>query len=114
MPIHVSNERSPVVSAAGRFDAYSVSDISNQLSSLLDEGIVDIWVDLSETDFIDSTALADLVRFMKRARAAGGELTLWKPSDAVRVILELTSLDLAFSISSNGAIPGVTDSDRRS
>ena len=93
------------VTVDGRFDAYAAPEVAATLETMMDEGISDIWLDMSETTFIDSTALAELVRFMKRARTAGGDLTLWKPSDAVRVILELTSLDLAFSISQAEASP---------
>ena len=75
---------------------------SPQLRSWIDDELLRererLTVDLSDVDFIDSTALAELVRGMKRARLAGGDLRIARPSETVRVILELTRLDAAFDI----------------
>ncbi len=114
MDTTTTTEQSPVISVTGRFDAYSTPEIAGQFTELADQGVNEIWVDLSGTEFIDSTALAELVKQMKRARANGGDLVLWRPSDPVRVILELTSLDLAFSLSNAESLPDRLGGDRRS
>lgn len=87
---------------AGRFDAHEVDTFRAILSQILDGSGsgpgADVLVSLTEVEFIDSTALAELVKGMKQCRERGGDLILVSPSDPVRVILELTKLDLAFTI----------------
>ena len=87
-----------VVSLAGRFDAHEADSFKEQLLAKIDGGESQIGVDLADVNFLDSTALAALTSGMKRCREAGGDLVLMNPSDPVRVILELTRLDRAFSI----------------
>ena len=87
---------------AGRFDAHEVDTFRTILDQIL-EGATSgpatrVSVSLAEVEFIDSTALAELVRGMKKCRERDGDLILISPSDSVRVILELTKLDLAFTI----------------
>ena len=87
----------------GRFDAHEAPQLRAWIDDQLLREQHRLTVDLSDVDFIDSTALAELVRGMKRARLAGGDLELARPSETVRVILELTRLDAAFSIVESGA-----------
>ena len=87
-----------VVSLAGRFDAHEADSFKEQMLAKIDGGESNIGVDLAGVNFLDSTALASLTSGMKRCREAGGDLVLMNPSDPVRVILELTRLDRAFSI----------------
>lgn len=87
-----------VLALGGRFDAHEVDGFRQVLDQVVDGGDVDIAVDLGEVNFIDSSALAELVRGMKHARERGGDLVLRSPSDPVRVIFELTGLDRAFVV----------------
>lgn len=86
------------ISLTGRFDAFEVDAFGQAVLDLIEASTTEICVDLSGVQFIDSSGLAELVRAMKRCRSVGGDLTLQAPSDAVRVILELTRLDSAFDI----------------
>lgn len=65
--------------------------------------MLDFGVDLSEVDFIDSSALASLVSLATAAKADGRHFDLRSPSDPVRVILELTGLDRALEIHEPGS-----------
>lgn len=89
----------------GRFDAHESPSLGAWIDARLEDGTSLLSVDLSDVTFVDSTALAVLVRGMKRCRAAGGDLALVRPSQTVRVILELTRLDRAFVI--RGTTPKV-------
>ena len=55
-------------------------------------------VDLSETDFIDSTGLGVLVRALKRLRHHGGDLILRSPKPNARKVLHITHLDRVMTI----------------
>lgn len=89
---------STVIVLEGRFDAHEAPHAASVFDSVLDEGQSNIEVSLADVQFIDSTALAQLVRVMKRCKEAGGQFSLLDPSDPVLVILELTALDKAFNI----------------
>jgi anti-sigma B factor antagonist len=86
----------PTVVIEGRFDAHETAAFREVVDSIETPGGFDI--DLSETRFIDSAALSELVRAMKHAREHGYDVRLLRPSDSVSVILELTGLDLAFDV----------------
>lgn len=88
----------PHVGLAGRFDAFETDAFRAALDELLANNTDTVSIDLHEVQFIDSSALAELVRGMKHCREANGELFLRRLSDPVRVILELTRLDAAFEI----------------
>ena len=87
-----------VLSLSGRFDAHEVDGYRTIADPVVDVDDASIVVDLAAVNFIDSSGLAELVRSMKHVRERGGELVLRDPSDPVRVILELTGLNLAFTI----------------
>ncbi len=93
-----TNQDEASIALDGRFDAHEALEFRNQLGQLMDGSAADVSVDLSEVTFVDSAALAELVRGLKRARTEGRELLLRSPSDPVRVILELTKLDSAFVV----------------
>jgi anti-sigma B factor antagonist len=52
-----------------------------------------IIVDLSSTEFVDSSGLGALVSCLKSARQAGGDLRLVAPTDQVSMVLRMTNLD---------------------
>lgn len=89
---------STAVILEGRFDAHEAPHAATAFDTVLDGGQGNIDVSLTDVQFIDSTALAQLVRVMKRCKEEGGQFTLLNPSDPVLVILELTALDKAFNI----------------
>lgn len=96
---HDAASNSSALVLTGRFDAHETDAFRSLFDGLNDDGTHNITVDLGAVEFLDSTALAELVRGMKRCREHGGDLMLSSLSDPVRVILELTKLDAAFTIS---------------
>lgn len=85
---------------AGRLDALEAGGLRQLLDSHLEDGRYNIAVDLSELEFVDSAGLAALVKGMKDARAASGDLRLvWPLSDDARRVFELTSFDQVFQSS---------------
>ncbi len=83
---------------SGRFDAHEADAFRTSFESIVSAHGGDVHLDLAAVDFIDSTALAEIVRAMKRCREGGHELVIVGVSDPVRVILELTRLDQALTI----------------
>lgn len=66
---------------------------------MIEQGVVAIDVNLGDIVLIDSSALAELVRTQRSLHAVGGALRILRPSDSVRVILEVTGLNAIFEIS---------------
>ncbi|MFT4617910.1 MAG: anti-sigma B factor antagonist [Minisyncoccia bacterium] len=83
---------------SGRFDAHEADSFRSAVDPAIKTGNPAIDVNLSDVEFLDSTALAELVRLMKHCREKGGDLRLVSPSNPVTVILELTRLNVAFTI----------------
>jgi anti-sigma B factor antagonist len=87
-----------VLHLAGRFDAHEAAGFRAALEPLLAGPAPVVGVDLGDVVFLDSSALSELVRGMKRARSAGGDLVLVRLSAPARVILELTGLHRALTV----------------
>ena len=96
--ITTTADDTPLLTLSGRFDAFETERFRTIIDGLLDQSNSTISVDLHGVHFTDSSALAELVRAMKRCRERDGELILCSLSDSVRVILELTRLNAAFEI----------------
>ena len=81
-----------VVSVKGELDAYTAPAIEEQISRLVDGGITDIVLDLSETSFLDSSGLRAILTAHRRLERDRGTLTLRAPSESVTRLLEITGL----------------------
>ncbi len=82
----------------GRLDLQGGMTLGEQMSNLVPQSN-DLWViDLAEVDFMDSSGLVSLVTGLKAARESGCRLVLCNVQPPVRVIFELTQLDLVFEI----------------
>lgn len=57
------------------------------------EGRSRVVIDLSDTDFIDSSGLGALIAGLKTARTAGGDLRIAAAPSQVMTVLELTNLN---------------------
>jgi len=97
----------------GRFDAYEEPQVRKWLDAQQAADRARLIIDLCGVNFIDSTALAALVRGTKMTREAGGELLLCSLRQPVRVIFELTRLDRVFPVFADvdGALAHFAKSD---
>ncbi len=86
---------------SGRLDALRALPLRAELEALVagavDSGAPGVLIDLSQAVFVDSAALAALVRLRRRCADVGLDLTLVKPRhpDAFR-IFRLTQFDEVF------------------
>ena len=94
-----SNGTVSVLELSGRFDAHVAPSVKEWQDS--HPSAANVVVNLSGVNFLDSTALATLVRGMKHCRQRGGDLRLCGVQQPVRIIFELTKLDKAFTIYPN-------------
>ena len=85
--------RGVVVQPTGRLNMVAAPRLREQLRELVETGSRHLVVDLSATEFIDSSGLGALVSGLKAARQAGGDLRIAAPTEQVRRVLTLTKLD---------------------
>ncbi len=95
------------VSLLGRFDAHEIAGFARSVDPLVTAESPDITLNLVNVAFVDSSALAELVRLRKATGALGGTLRLEDISDPVRVILEITNLLDVFDIVRSEAPPAL-------
>jgi anti-sigma B factor antagonist len=87
-----------VIEISGRFDAQTAPSVAEWLEDIAATTPGQVVVDLAEATFLDSSALAVLVRAVKRCRMRGGDVRLSGMQPSVRLIFELTRLDRAFDM----------------
>lgn len=82
-----------VVHPTGRLNMVAAPALRKQLHGIVDAGSSRVVVDLSGTEFIDSSGLGALISGLKVARQAGGDLRIAAPTHQVCTVLELTNLN---------------------
>jgi anti-sigma B factor antagonist len=83
----------PVVSAPEEIDITNAAELRAALHKAASIGNGTLVVDMSQTQFCDSSGLNVLVRAHKRAQAEGGEVVLVVCASAVLRILAVTGVD---------------------
>jgi anti-sigma B factor antagonist len=74
------------------------SAFKKMITRLLEEGKVNLLVDLEEVKFLDSSGLGALVRAMTMSQKEGGQTKLLRAGPQVRKLLEMTKLDSVFEM----------------
>jgi anti-sigma B factor antagonist len=88
----------PVVRGAVEVDATNAADLRSAIVAGLGDGASALIVDMSETEFCDSTGLNVLVRAHKRLAAAGGEMLLVATQPTLLRIFKVTGMDTMFHL----------------
>jgi anti-sigma B factor antagonist len=89
-----------VVAVRGEIDLFTAPELKAALSESIESGHSRIVVDLTDTTFLDSTALGVLIGAVKRLRSRDGRLTIVNVDDNIAKTFEITGLDQIFPISS--------------
>jgi anti-sigma B factor antagonist len=89
--------RDGAVRLDGPIDLASAPDIERMLTLRVATAEDAVALDLSGTEFMDSSGLSMLVRLRQKAHARGLALVLVDPSPAVRRLLEITRVDRLFT-----------------
>jgi anti-sigma B factor antagonist len=88
----------PVVRAAVEVDATNAQDLRSAIVAAISAGAERLIVDMSGTEFCDSTGLNVLVRAHKRLADAGGELLLVATEPTLLRIFKVTGMDTMFHL----------------
>ena len=87
-----------LVAVAGEIDLFTAPELKAALGEALESGRIRIVVDLTETTFLDSTALGVLIGAVKRLRSRDGALTIVNTDATIAKTFEITGLDQIFTI----------------
>ncbi|SFI68984.1 MULTISPECIES: STAS domain-containing protein [Microbacterium] len=82
-----------VVAVAGRLTATGAPRLRQAVEDAVAAGTPRIVIDMSDTEFIDSSGLGALIGGLKSTRLADGDLRIAAVPEAVRRVLKLTNLD---------------------
>jgi anti-sigma B factor antagonist len=82
----------------GQVDLHTAPELRDELVAAIEEGAVNVVVDLTSTTFIDSMTLGVLLGAVKRLRPRGGRLRIVCADPNIRKIFEITLLDRVFSL----------------
>jgi anti-sigma B factor antagonist len=96
-----TTEESPgvaVIALSGELDLYTCPEFKAELLQVIEDGAKLIVVDLTETTFIDSTALGVLIRGVERLKTQDGRLVVACSDPNIVKIFEVTGLDHIFSV----------------
>jgi anti-anti-sigma factor len=74
------------------------STFKKTVMQLVEEGRVNLLVDLSAVGFLDSSGLGALVRALTQSQKEGGQTKLLKAGPQIRKLLQMTKLDSVFEI----------------
>ena len=83
----------PVVAAPEEIDITNASELRSALLEAARHGHATFVVDMTRTQFCDSSGLHTLLAAHRRAQAEGGELLLIIPSTNVLRVLAITGID---------------------
>lgn len=81
-----------------RLDAYNSGEFKNRITRLIEEGNINLIIDLGDVSFIDSSGLGALLSGYKNVSSHQGSLTLSGLQSQVQSLFELTRLHRVFKI----------------
>ena len=86
------------VLADGEIDLYTAPTLREAALAAMRQHGTTLRLDLNDVTFMDSTGIEVLLATRRRAELEGGSLTLCRPSQAARRVIEVTGLDKLFTI----------------
>ena len=87
-----------VVEVGGEIDVYTAPQLRSALNDAVADGALHLVVDMTGTEFLDSTGLGVLVGGLKRVRAHEGSLRLVCTQERILKIFRITGLTKVFPI----------------
>jgi anti-sigma B factor antagonist len=95
---HAIDGERHVLAVRGEIDLFTAPELKQVLAESIEAGRIRIIVDLTETTFLDSTALGVLIGAVKRLRSRHGALAIVNIDENIAKTFEITGLDQIFTI----------------
>lgn len=87
-----------VVAVAGEVDIFTAPDLKRTITQAIEGGTRLLVIDLTQTRFLDSTALGVLIGAVKRLRPLDGRLAIVNTEPSTAKTFQITGLDRIFTI----------------
>ena len=86
------------VRVTGEVDIYTATQFKESIEKLIEANTKDIFLDLTDLSYIDSTGIGILIELRKGSMSRDLNMTLINPQKNVVKLLQLTGVDQIFSI----------------
>lgn len=86
------------ISLQGELDVSTADKLKKHLHNLADEKILDMKINLTNLDYIDSTGLGVMIGVLKRLKIDDKEIYILNPKSNVKKIFTITGLDKIFKM----------------
>jgi anti-sigma B factor antagonist len=87
-----------VLGVAGEVDMVTTPQLQAAIDDALEAAPAELWIDFTDTEFMDSTGLHAVLAANERLLARNGGLAIISPGGSVRRLLEITGADAALRI----------------
>lgn len=87
-----------IIAVAGEVDIFTAPELKAALGTMIDSGERDILIDLTQTRFMDSTALGVLIGAVKKLRPIDGRMVIVNTEPSTAKTFQITGLDRIFTI----------------
>ena len=92
------DERTHIIAVSGEIHVSTAPEFSRRLNSAIAKGKTAVVLDLTGTEFIDSTGLSVLLNGLRRVTRQRGRMALVCINPTVLRLFEITRLDSTFDI----------------
>lgn len=104
MELDISTERVDSVCRIvlkGEVDVYTSPQLKQELVDAVEDGCINLLIDLEQVGFIDSSGLGVLVSGLRRVKERSGTLRLVCTKENILKIFRITGLDKVFPVFSS-------------
>ena len=91
----------PVAELEGEIDLSTAAVFKETVYKVIEAGKIDVVIDLTGLEFMDSTGLGVLVAALKKTSTEGGSIRLICDKRSILKVFNITGLDKVFSIYDN-------------
>lgn len=95
---HVAEGDFDILSPRGELDLSTYTELRGRIQDLIAAGRANLVLDLTATDFLDSTALGALIGGRRAAHVAGGSFVIVAAHPQLLKLFAITKLDLVFTV----------------
>lgn len=81
-----------------RLDANNSYELKHRITELIEEGNLNLVIEMGEVEFVDSSGLGALISGFKNARGRQGQLAISGVKPQIQSMFELTRLHRVFKI----------------
>ncbi len=92
------NGTTRIIDLHGEVDAYTSARFREIMLELIDDGGIDLVINMCKVEYIDSSGLGALVGGLKRVSERNGKIVIVSDGPQIRKVFEITGLEKVFPI----------------